>query len=95
VPLELTDADQAEIALCCVSSLNFVERRIAEKAYRAGLAAGGTRAAQCCQALETTSPAGAGPESGAIVSACGARNRGLRSPGRTEKVSWAQGLRLV
>lgn len=52
MPLELTNADHAEIALCCISSLNFVERRIAEKAYRAGLAAGIKRAAQQCEGLE-------------------------------------------
>jgi hypothetical protein len=49
--IELTDADRAEIALCCVSSLNFVERAIAERAYRAGLAAGVKRSAQRCEGL--------------------------------------------
>ncbi len=51
MPIDLTDAERAEIALCCVSSLNFVERAIAEKAYRAGLAAGVKRAAQRCGGL--------------------------------------------
>jgi hypothetical protein len=55
MPIELTEADQAEIALCCVSSLNFVERAISEKAYRAGLAAGVKRAAQCCEELNNQS----------------------------------------
>ena len=49
--IELTDTDRAEIAQCCVSSLNFVERGISEKAYRAGLAAGVKRAAQRCGGL--------------------------------------------
>jgi hypothetical protein len=49
--IELTDTDRAEIAQCCVSSLNFVERGIAERAYRAGLAAGVKRAAQRCEGL--------------------------------------------
>ena len=52
MPVELTDADRAEIASCCISPLNFVERRIAEKAYRAGLAAGIKRAAQYCERLD-------------------------------------------
>ena len=52
MPVELTDADRAEIALCCVSPLNFVERAIAEKAYRAGLAAGVRRAAQRCERVD-------------------------------------------
>ena len=51
MPIDLTDTDRAEIAQCCVSSFNFVERAIAEKAYRAGLAAGVERAARRCGGL--------------------------------------------